>query len=235
VAELLGEAEVLRRTLAERFPGQTEYDLALAQKCYSFGQQLQGQGKDAETAEWFGKGIALLQPLHAKDPRDGTVRVYLRYSYAGRARAYSRLNRHADALKDWDQAIALSPAEERSRYLATRANDRALSGMVTEAIAEIAELTRSDTKWDADQWYDFACVYAVASGKILEKRKEYAGRAMELLTRATAAGFNDPAHAAKDTDLDPLRDRDDFKKWLASMPGPKVAPKAKAREVAPRG
>ena len=32
------------------------------------------------------------------------------------------------------------------------------------------------------------------------------------------AGYNDAAHLAKDTDLDPLRDRADFKKLLESLP-----------------
>ena len=35
------------------------------------------------------------------------------------------------------------------------------------------------------------------------------------------AGYNDAANMAKDTDLDPLRGRADFKKLLASLPKPK--------------
>ena len=31
------------------------------------------------------------------------------------------------------------------------------------------------------------------------------------------AGYQDAAHMAKDTDLDPLRSRDDFKKLLAEL------------------
>jgi hypothetical protein len=59
--------------------------------------------------------------------------------------------------------------------------------MVAEAVAEVAELTApvadvpGSPKWNAGQWYDFACVYAVASGKIADKKQEYADRAMELL------------------------------------------------------
>jgi hypothetical protein len=87
---------------------------------------------------------------------------------------------------------------------------------VTEAVAEVADLTKSE-RWDADQWYDFACVYAVASGKIDGKKQEFGDRAMDLLQRAVKAGFKDAAHIAKDTDLDPLRDRDDFKKLLADL------------------
>ena len=55
--------------------------------------------------------------------------------------------------------------------------------MVAEAVAEVAALTQS-SNWNAGEWYNFACVYAVASGKIADKKQEYADRAMELLTLA---------------------------------------------------
>ncbi len=31
------------------------------------------------------------------------------------------------------------------------------------------------------------------------------------------AGYDNAKHASKDTGLDPLRDRDDFKAWLADL------------------
>ena len=71
---------------------------------------------------------------------------------------------------------------------------------------------------------DFARVYAVACGKIDASRREYADRAMECLHKAVNAGFRDAAHMKKDTDLDPLRERPDFKKILADI-GAKAAPK----------
>ena len=40
---------------------------------------------------------------------------------------------------------------------------------------------------------------------------------MELLNRAVTAGFDDAAHIKHDTDLDPLRERDDFKKLLDEL------------------
>ena len=45
---------------------------------------------------------------------------------------------------------------------------------------------------------------------------------MELLQKAVKAGYKDAAHMAKDTDLDPLRGREDFRKLLAEFgAGPK--------------
>ena len=87
---------------------------------------------------------------------------------------------------------------------------------MAEAVAEVAELTKS-TFWPAPGWYDFACVYAVASGKFADKKVEYAERAVELLQKAVKAGWKDAAHMKKDSDFDSLRDRADFQKLLADL------------------
>jgi hypothetical protein len=60
-------------------------------------------------------------------------------------------------------------------------------------------------------------VYAVAGGKVADKKQEYADRAMELLRQAVKAGFKNVAHMKKDTDLDMLRERDDFKKLVEEL------------------
>jgi hypothetical protein len=91
---------------------------------------------------------------------------------------------------------------------------------VTEAVAEVAELTKSSSsRWSASQWYGFACVYAVASAsaRSADRKKEHADRAMELLRKAVKAGYNNAAHMKKDTDLDSLRDRVDFKQLIAEV------------------
>jgi hypothetical protein len=82
---------------------------------------------------------------------------------------------------------------------------------------------------DAGQWYDFTCVYALASGKSADKKQQYAERAMELLHQAVKAGYTNAAHMKENTDLDSLRGREDFKKLLQelekkSAPGPEKKP-----------
>lgn len=89
-------------------------------------------------------------------------------------------------------------------------------GQVAEAVAEVAELSKMPG-WNAAQWYDFACAYAVASGKFADKKQEYAGRAMELLRQAVNAGFRDAAQMKQDSYLDCLRGRNDFKQLLAEL------------------
>ena len=68
--------------------------------------------------------------------------------------------------------------------------------------------------------YDAACVLALASARTerAEQADRHAARAVELLQRAIAAGWQDRAHMDRDTDLDALRSRADFRKVIGSLP-----------------
>ena len=48
-----------------------------------------------------------------------------------------------------------------------------------------------------------------------DDKAKHADLAMDWLKRAVAAGYKDVAKMKNDRDLDPLRDREDFKKLLA--------------------
>jgi hypothetical protein len=57
-------------------------------------------------------------------------------------------------------------------------------------------------------------------------------RAVGALRQAVAKGYQDSAHMQKDTDLDPLRGRDDFQTLLAELE--KEALKAKPKSDRPQ-
>jgi hypothetical protein len=63
---------------------------------------------------------------------------------------------------------------------------------------------------------------ALAPGKRDKTVERHAARAVALLAKAEAAGFfAGPAnrdHLQKDSDLQALRAREDFQKWLAGLP-----------------
>jgi tetratricopeptide (TPR) repeat protein len=162
------------------------------------------------------KAIATLASVGSDASQDVLTKALLLDNHSRRARAHAQLKNYADAVKDLDRAIEVSSPAQQANNRAGRAMYRAKAGMVAEAVAEAAELTKS-TNWKANQWYDFACIYGVASGKIAEKKVEYADRAMDLLAQAVTAGYKDAAHMKTDTDLDPLRDREDFKKLVVDL------------------
>src|SRR5262249_20398708 len=91
--------------------------------------------------------------------------------------------------------------------------------------------TCRDLGWNAPaDAYDAACFLSlciplVAQHEKLDDkgRKEavrfYGDAALKLLREAVSKGFKDVPHMKNDTDLAPLRQRDDFQKLLAELQG----------------
>jgi serine/threonine protein kinase len=213
-------ATTIRTQLVTEFPGRPIYQQDLAKQHIQVGENLIRANRPGSALVAFDRALAAVA---VAPPQERWPEIFagLRLeATTGRARALERLKRYAEALKDWDRAIELSPTPDRPRLRALRANSLVQAGQVAQAVAEVAELAQSDG-WNAGQWYDFACVYAVASGKEAGKKAgkkdEYARRAVELLQAASKAGWKNTAHMAKDSDLDPLRDREDFKLLLAEL------------------
>ena len=198
------------------FPAVPEYRVDLGGGYCNYGNLVSVGGKLTDGLEWFSKAINTLAPVYEREPRDVLAKEFLRNSYQGRAFVHDRLQQYAEAIPDIDKAIEYSPEEEKPQYRAPRANALFKAGRVAEAVSEVAELTKLPG-WDAGNCYSFACVYAVASGKMADKKDEYAKRAVELLQRAVKAGYKDAAHMKQDTDLDPLREREDFQQLMAEL------------------
>jgi tetratricopeptide (TPR) repeat protein len=206
----------IQEKLVADFPKVPVYQIELGGGYSNYGILIRDAGQASESLVWFEKALATLGPVYRAEQRDTYAKQALRGCFIGRAKAYDALAKSSDAIKDWDQVVELTAPAEQLGFRASRATSRLRAGLVAEAVAEVADLTKS-SKWEADQWYDFACVYAVASGKIADKKQDSADRAMDLLHKAVQAGFNDAPHMQKDTDLDPLRERVDFKKLLAEL------------------
>src|SRR5262249_8597093 len=91
--------------------------------------------------------------------------------------------------------------------------------------------TRGDLGWDAPaDAYDAACflsqcISIVAKhGKLDAKQRKvaaqfYGDASMKLLREAVSKGYKDVVHMQKDTDLDLLRQREDFQKLVAGLQG----------------
>ncbi len=211
------KALAIQEKLVADFPAVPHYRVELGGSYCNFAIQFSDSGGLGESLEWFEKAIRTLTAVYEQDRRSVGASQFLRIGYLHRAMAYDRLRRFADAIKDWDKAIELSPISEHPPFRAARAISRVQAGQADAAVAEVAELTKMPS-WNSGQWYNFACICAIASGKSADKKQEYADRAMELLQKAVKAGWSDGAHMAKDTDLDPIRGREDFKKLIEGLP-----------------
>jgi hypothetical protein len=65
-----------------------------------------------------------------------------------------------------------------------------------------------------------ACVCALSAGAVKEQAKlqeRYGARAVDLLRQAIAKGFRNVQQINKDSDLDAVRRREDFKQLIAEL------------------
>ena len=124
----------------------------------------------------------------------------------------------------------LGPPSLHVLELANRV-ERAFEKVKTEKYAEAvaaSSLAAKDKEAHPVTIYNAGCVHALASTHARQDTKlvpaereqraeEYARRAVELVRRAVAKGFNDLAHIKKDRDLDSLRSREDFQKLVGDV------------------
>jgi len=204
--------------LAGQSPTSPELLLKLGTGYCHIGEQLLNRRGFAASIECFEKAIQCLGMIPKWKFRSQSAEIR-KSCHSGRAKAFHDLAEFAEAVKEWDSAIDLCSEPERLVFRASAVMSRLQAGLTDEAINEVADLTAS-SDWNTNQCYDFTHIYAVASTKFADKKTEYADRAMELLQKAIAAGNMDIAHMAKDRDIDPLRERADFKELLESLEKP---------------
>jgi tetratricopeptide (TPR) repeat protein len=141
-----------------------------------------------------------------------------------------QLDRSAEAVPLLDDCLARAAGQAAHLRLVPFLLDIRLRAFQKQKAA--AGCLETAAKWealrrtDADSLYSAACMRAICAAVIratdptpagAAKAQEQADLALAWLQQAVAAGYKDVAHLKKDTDLDPLRSRDDFKKLLAAL------------------
>ena len=108
-----------------------------------------------------------------------------------------------------------------------RTGARAMQGDHAQATAEAEALARQGDL-NPGHLYDLACAFSLASAAVDRDRKlssadrarlqaRHVARAMDFLGQAIAAGWRSPQLLERDSDMDPLRAREDFRKLLAEL------------------
>src|SRR5262249_31504110 len=129
----------------------------------------------------------------------------------------------ADALPDWDRALALQPG--RLLLVTGRATSLALKGDYAPAL-EVADRALKERTLPLSVRYDLAAIFAQASAAALKDetltKDERAKKSEHLAVQAVAqlrlmreAGFRDTATLRRSPLLAPLRGRADFEEALS--------------------
>ncbi len=146
---------------------------------------LRAMGRIAEARERYERAIAVREELVNGDPN---VVLYRN----GLAKSVRRLG-----LLRWGSGDAAGAISETRRAAALSDKLRSRSG---------------------EHWYELACCHAALAAAAGRKdsgisggnSEAEAGKAMELLRRAAAAGYRDAKAMARDVSLDPFRNRPEF-------------------------
>jgi tetratricopeptide (TPR) repeat protein len=150
------------------------------------------------------------------------------------ANSYDQLGRHADAVKLSEERLAIQKTKlgpdhpDTLRSMNGVALMYAAVGRLADALKlheETLALYQAKFPENPDKLssiYNIGCVHALMAAKSDDPNKE-AELAMDWLKKAVAAGFKDVEQIKKDTDLDPVRARDDFKKLVADLEQAKAA------------
>jgi tetratricopeptide (TPR) repeat protein len=184
-----------------------------------------------EALDWSARAIRIQESVVERDPRDVDARMGLFNTLMGRAYAFRRLERHADAAKDWRRAIDVSEGQPHVSMRLYRPLVLVFLGEHARATAE-AEAVVTEGRAQGADFNLFAEVYSLGSAAaakdsrvpLAERAKladRYGGRAVELLRMARAAGhFRDPAQRAdlrEHKNLDAIRARPDFKELFGEL------------------
>jgi tetratricopeptide (TPR) repeat protein len=223
-------AQSLWEKLVVENPDIEEYALNLGGNHCNLGNLLRDSGRPAEAVESFSRAAGAVEGILECDQSHTVARQFLRNTYWGRAQALGQLGRHDEAAGDWQRSAELDDGSRHLQICLGHGDALARAGDHARAAALVGELTAIDQP-PAELVYNLACILSLCATVVKDNATladQYAARALELLKRSQAAGFFNDAtnidHLGKDTDLDALRERDDFRKFMDELP--KAPPKS---------
>jgi serine/threonine-protein kinase len=228
-----GEALSVMDKLVKQNPQNVRYTLFHGAIYCDRAMMNNTRGQHAEALADFDHAIPLIEKLAANEKNPLLVANagnILRMATAGHALALRQLNRFAESLVAYDKALKSATATERTGLRLQRAIVLALSGDHAQAVTEAEAIAGTNAK--PAELYDTACVFSMASAEASRDRRlsereraplaeQHARRSIELLQRARKAGFFETPRTfgmlKTDTDLEPLRSRDDYRKFVADL------------------
>ena len=236
----LGEA------LAREHPEIVQYQLELANSLMNLGLTLNDAGRPTEALALHERAVAVFEAIVRDNPADIATASLVAGAYNNAGLALEKLGRHEEATLAFREAInreraCLERDPKTAQYRSWMSNHymnlgkslRAL-GRKDEALAmsrarfELLSAAPPEQR-DVGIHYHVTCEMAQTAAMIgrgkpdaeltdLEcaERKKYADRAVDEFRLALADGFSDLSLFVHDEDLDPIRDRPDFQRLLAS-------------------
>ena len=221
----------VREKLVSDFPNYPDYSVDLLKRYVTYAE-MKLDSKDATSSLlWFEKAFDSLRKVQEFETQLASYKKYMVRSFQGRGKAYDQLRMETKADADWQKAIELSSEQDRHRIRTRRAIHLVFEDQVPKAIAMVEELAKLPIK-EAKRWYEMGSVYSLASKLTSDQEQKYSDRAMELLNEAVTLEYSDVETMSKDTNLDPIREREDFRKLLEELKEKNMSSEKKGSEEA---
>jgi tetratricopeptide (TPR) repeat protein len=236
-----GQAISIRKQLAADFPDRPEFRRELAGSHASRGLLLHTTGRQTEAEKDYNQALSIQKQLAADLPDQPDLRNELAGTCVNLALVYQRQENWAAAkrllLEGRPHHLAALKADPRHptyrQFYRNHLNVlcRVHAVLLEQDDAVRAAETRRDLGWNAPaDAYDAVCFLSLwipmvaKHPKLDEKQRNeaahfYGGAAMRLLRDAVSKGYADVVHMKKDTNLHPLRHREDFQKLVAELEG----------------
>lgn len=223
-------ALTIRKQLARQNPTVIVYQTDLAAGHSNLGLLYRQAGKPADAVDHLDRAIVLLRPVLKRNPRNATARRYLHFSFMNRAASLEPLGRHADAARDWADALRLDTENNWLQLMRKQAIALARSGDHAQAVRQAEQIAAKNRA--ANTQCDLACVYSLSmsaaqrDAELSETERgriaaRYAAAAITHLRRAVTGRFFKSAaisrRVATDPNFAPLRQREDFRKFAKSV------------------
>jgi serine/threonine protein kinase/uncharacterized membrane protein len=231
----------LRKKLANDFPNRPNcrFQLGLAYDC--LGSVLRKTKRLQEAEEYLRHSVAVHAKLVGDFPGVPFHRCYLGLTQLwlaallqeqGRLQEAESLSQEVWAMlrrlardypaqvqHDWERRLRFADGSIAANLRLLRAFALVQLKQCEQAAAEAKPVIDTGDA-SATIVYHAACLFAqaaAAAGEDAKPTKAYASRALQLLRRAFAKGYSNVEQMQKESDLDPLRPREDFRRLLAEF------------------
>jgi serine/threonine protein kinase/tetratricopeptide (TPR) repeat protein len=239
-AERVGqEAVAILKVLIRDHPMIAQYQRLLAGAYCSLAVSYEAAGRPTEAESAYRDALKIDEKLVADSPTVPDNQLQLSSVFNGlaqlaMARADSAQARALlqQAIPHQQAALRANPLDPASRSLYSDSLStltKSCAGQGDQAAAIETAIKLRELGWNPPgDAYNAACALAQCI-PIVEKDEKaskeerakqvlfYGDQAMAMLRDAVAKGYKDAAHMKKDTDLDRLRSREDFKKLVAEL------------------
>jgi serine/threonine-protein kinase len=227
---LYRKSETLLTEMVREHPEVKRWTEGLVHTLRNWGGHLLCAGREEEAWPRLTRAVEIMDKWVHEDPQDPWGQDFLLDCLVAHMNNCTALHKQEDGEKDWQRALQLSARRKSWDELCTGAfRDARFFGAHTLATARAEHLLNQPGISDANR-FELAKAYAQAiqaAGKDSQislaeqglKAERYAAEAVRLLETMRATGFfREPAQVEKlrtDSDLEPLRPREDYRKVLA--------------------